>query len=120
MPFRFEDGSTPQGHPCLIIHGSGVVALADAEALAAYFAPGARYHGKFGLSILEKGTEFASEARAAFPSMRSNFRAIASVVTSPIVRGMINLLLRLSKREINYRMVPTRDEAMAWLDGQSA
>lgn len=120
MPFRFEDSRTPQGRPCLIIHISGLVELADAEALAARFAPGGPYHKQLGLGLVEKGTEFSSDARRSLPGMFPNYRAIASVVTSPIVRATINLMLRLGKRDSNYRMFATRDEAMTWLDEQAA
>lgn len=118
MPFRFEDGTTPAGRPCLLVDVSGHVSLADAESLGAHVQPGARYHNQRVLTRVARGTEYSPESRKYFPTMNDKYVALAAVVTSPIVRAAINLMVRLTRNANRFRMFNDEAEAMAWLDAQ--
>lgn len=117
MPFHFEEKTTPAGKPLLVVHATGHIALEDAEALASRVAPGAANHGWLVLTYAAKGVEYAPAARKRFNTMITNYRALAAVVTSAIVRAAINMMLRLSGGAANFRMFSDEKEAMAWLDG---
>lgn len=116
MPLQLEDGTTPAGHPCLIAKASGYVTLAEAQAMGPLLEKGARYHQQRVLSPVAKGTEYSPEARKYFPNLNPNLFALAAVVTSPLVRAAINLMLRFTGKGVRFRMFTTEAEAMAWLD----
>lgn len=119
MPFRFEDSKTPAGKPCLLIHASGSVELADAKALEAMIVPGGRYHGGLVLSLVDKSTEYKPDARKYFAKLPDKYGAMGVVVTSPIVRAAINLIMRLTGQARAFKMFSTETEAFAWLDAWS-
>lgn len=116
MPFHFEDMKTPAGKPCLLIRASGVVELADAQALEALMVPGARHHRGLVLAIVDKSTEYRPAARKHFATLQDKYGATSVVVTSPIVRAAINLMMRLTGQARAFRMFSTEAEALAWLD----
>ncbi|MCY1056597.1 STAS/SEC14 domain-containing protein [Nannocystis sp. SCPEA4] len=114
MPFFFEEAVTPQGKPLLRIHAREECTLADAEALGARLdGPNKRW---LVLSIVDRGTEYAPAARKYFPSLQNKYGALAAVVTSPVVRAAINMMMRLTGQAPNLRLFTTEDEAMAWLE----
>ena len=45
---------------------------------------------------------------------------IAVVVTSPIVRAAINMMVRFGTTKAHLRMFTSETEALAWLESQSA
>jgi hypothetical protein len=116
MPFRFEEKTTPKGAPLLVVHASGHIPFEDAERLANLMAPGGPNHKWFCLTLTEKGVEYAPAARKHFSTMKNYYRALATVVTSPIVRAAINMMMRLTGGAPNFRMFSAEAEALAWLD----
>lgn len=119
MPFEFVEATTPGGKKLLRVHARGEVTLVDAEALGARLQPGARNHLWRILSVVEKGTEYASSARKYFPTLHGKYGAMAVVLTSPIVRAAINMMVRLTGQAPQFRMFTGEAEALAWLDGTS-
>lgn len=117
MPFRYEEKTTPKGAPLLVVHAGGHVSGEDAEHLAGLFAPGGRNHRWLLLTLAEKGVEYAPAARKVFPRMKQDYKALATVVTSPIVRAAINMMMRLTGGAPNFRMFSSEAEALTWLDG---
>ncbi|KIG16586.1 hypothetical protein DB30_04357 [Enhygromyxa salina] len=80
-------------------------------------APGARHHRGLVLSRVAKGTEYSPEVRKFFPTVHEDFTAVAAIVTSPIVRAAINLMLRFANSSgAVLRMFTSETEAMAWLE----
>jgi hypothetical protein len=116
VPFRFEDSKTPAGKPCLVIRASGMVELEDAKALEALIVPGARHHRGLVLSIVDRSTEYKPAARKYFATTQDKYGAMGVVVTSPIARAAINLMMRLTGQARAFRMFNTEAEALAWLD----
>lgn len=116
MPFRYQENTTPRGLPLLTVHASGHISLADAEELGARIAPGGANHRWRVLTYAEKGLEYDPAARKYFPSMKSHFFALATVVTSPIIRAAINMMMRLTGKSPDLRMFSDDAEALAWLD----
>ena len=114
MPFVFEEAVTPQGKPLLRVHARDEVSLADAEGLGARLdGPNRRW---LVLSVVDKGTEYAPAARKYFPNLQHKYGALAAVVTSPIVRAAINMMMRLTGQAPNLRLFTTEEEALASLD----
>lgn len=117
MPFAFGEITTPRGRPCLLIETTEFVTLADAEALGRKLAPGSPFHGGIALSRVAKGSDFAPEARKFFPTLQPHYRKLAAVVTNPLVRAMINLMIRLTPSNSGEARIFTSEaEALAWLD----
>lgn len=117
MPFRYEEAKTPKGAPLLLIYAAGEVSLEDAQSLGALIGPDGPNHRWRVLSIVEKGTEYSHAARKYFPSLnQQHYGALAAVVTSPVVRAAINMMMRLSGQAPDLRLFSSEDEALAWLD----
>lgn len=116
MPFRFVESTTPKGSPLLEIHASGHVPLADAEAFGARVAPGGPNHRWRVLLRTQKGLDYEPAARRFFPTTQGNYRAIATLVTNPIVRAAINMMIRVSGGARDFRLFSAEAEALAWLD----
>lgn len=118
MPFRFEEAVTPKGDPLLLLQISARVTLADAEHLEKRLGPGGPNHKWLILAPCEKGTEFDAAARKHFAVVAHNryYRAIAPVVTSPITRAAINMIIRLIGDVPNVRLFSDEPAALAWLD----
>jgi hypothetical protein len=117
MPFEFAEITTPGGRRCLLIETTGFVTLHDAEALGRELAPGSRFHGGVVLSRIAKGTDFDAEARKYFPSLQPTYRRLAAVVGSPLVRAMVNLMIRLTPSNGGEARIFTDEaDALAWLD----
>lgn len=117
MPFYFEESRTPKGHPLLKVQSTGHIALADAEAMGARLTPGSRNHAWRIITHVDKGVEYAPAARKYFPTMNGNYFALAAMVTSPIARAAINMMLRLTGQSPDLKMFSDEAEALAWLDG---
>jgi len=116
MPFAFVESKTPKGSPLLEIHSSGQVALADAEAFGARVEPDGPNHRWRVLLRTEKGIEYEPAARRYFPTTQGKYLAIATIVTNPIVRAAINMMIRLSGGARDFRLFSAEAEALAWLD----
>jgi hypothetical protein len=116
VPFVFEDMKTPAGKPCLLVRASGLIELEDARALEVLTVPGARHHRGLVLSIVDRSAEYKPAARKYFATLQDKYGAMGVVVTSPIVRAAINLMMRLTGQARAFKMFPTEAEALAWLD----
>lgn len=116
MAVRYEDGRTPKGHRLLIMHVSGTCDLSQSETLGARLKKGGDYHRARVLVHVAAGTEYTPEARKYFPTLNDDHVAMATVVTSAIVRAMINLITRVGGGTPNFRMFTDTAAALAWLD----
>lgn len=116
MPFRYQESRTPTGSPLLVVHATGHISLADAEEMGALLAPSGPNHRWRILVHAEKGVEFAPPARKYFPSLKNNYFAMAMLVTSPIVRAAINIMIRLTGQANDAKLFSDAAEALAWLD----
>jgi hypothetical protein len=118
MPFTFGDINTPKGRRCLRIDSEGLCGLDDGQALQARLVPGQPHHFGLVFSRAAKTTEFSPELRRFFPTMGTDsYLAMASVITSPVVRAAVKLLVRLTPRSAeNFRVFGSDAEALAWLD----
>ena len=116
MPFRYEEKTTPKGAPLLVVHASGHVSFADAEELGNRLVAKSPNHRWLVLTLTEKGLEYAPAARKHFQTMKDDYGSLATVVTSPIVRAAINMMMRLFGGAPNFRMFSDEAEALTWLD----
>jgi hypothetical protein len=120
MPFRFTETTSPSGLRYLVCDTEGKCDIEDGRALEAWLLPGKPYHGGCVLSRVAKGTEYSPEVRKFFPTLNDKIIALAAVVTSPIVRAAINMMLRLIGSVNNpVRMFTTEEEAVAWLESSA-
>lgn len=118
MPFEFSDHTSPSGMFYMRIDASGEVHLEDAEALTHRLTLPKYHLGKI-LSVVESGTDYKPKARKHFQHIR-DFSALAAVVTSPILRTAINLMLRLMHDGAGVvRLFTSEAEALAWLEDQA-
>ncbi len=115
MPFEFEQATTASGMRYLLIRASGHVTLDDGKMMERYLLPGMPYHRGLVLSLVAKGTEYSPEVRKFFDTIKTTYVALAAVVTSPIVRAAINMMLRLTGSQNALRMFTNEAEALAWL-----
>jgi hypothetical protein len=116
MPFQFTELTSTTGMHYLRIDASDRVDLSDGKALEALLLQPHLRGGRV-LSVVRKGTEYAPEVRKFFPTLHDKFSKLAAVVTSPIVRAAINMMLRLTKAEGGtLRMFTSEQEALAWLE----
>src|SRR5690349_12582991 len=119
MPLEFKDDISEKGLRILRIEGSGQVTIADGHAFEAHLLPGAPYHLGYLMSVVAKDTEYSPEVRKFFPTTDDKITAIAIVVTSPIVRAVINMMMRVSNKRTKVRLFTDEAEAIAWLDEQA-
>lgn len=116
MPFQFHHITTESGLRYLRVDVSGHVDLDDGKALEAYLLPGAQYHLGYLMSVVAKGTVYSPEVRKFFPTLDRKYGALAAVVTSPIVRAAINMMLRIAANQPTFRMFTSEAEGIAWLE----
>lgn len=116
MPIRIEEGKTPKGQRCMRAYVSEQVSLSDAEAMGALLRPGQPYHQVLVLCIIDKSTDYSPESRKYFRTMHGNFKRMASVVTSGILRAAINFMLRIAGAPTDFRIFNIEADALAWLD----
>ena len=103
----------------LLCFGSVSIAATslDAKALSTRLDEPKYHLGKF-LSVVQSGTDYKPKARKHFQELR-DFSAIAAVVSSPILRTAINLMLRLMHDGAGIvRLFTSEQEALAWLEEQ--
>ena len=117
MPFEFSDRSLPSGTPYLHVEVSELVELADGEGLYAQLQRPEHRRGKV-LCVVAKGTVYSPEVRKYFPNITDQFGACAAVVTSPIVRAAINLMIRLTPQGAKFSMFKDEASAIEWLEAQ--
>ena len=119
MPLRFSEQTTETGMRYLRVDASDHVALEDAKAFGDRVMSPEWHHGLI-MSVVAKGTEYAPDARKYFPTLNKEITALATVVTSPIVRAAINMMLRLGRimEDNPLRMFSSEAEALKWLESQ--
>jgi hypothetical protein len=117
MPFEFQELTSDNGVPYLRMEASGRIELADAKVFEAHLLRPSVRGGRV-LSFAHHGTEYSVEARKFFPTLRDKFSKMGVVVTSPIGRAAINVMLRLTYSGEGgiIRMFASKQEAMAWLE----
>jgi len=118
MPIECESATTAKGTPYLRTNVFARVTLADAQQMEVFLLPGQPLHGGPVFSVVAKATEYDPDARKFFVTLSDKYGALAAVVTSPIVRAAINLMLRLNGSVGAVRMFTNEDEALAWLEDQ--
>lgn len=116
MAVRYEEKKTPRGFPLLVMHVSGNCDLNESETLGARIKKGGDYYRQRVLVFVAAGTEYTPEARKYFPTLKEDHLGMATVVTSAIVRAMINLITRFAGGAKNFRMFTEEGTALAWLD----
>lgn len=116
MPFQFQELTSASGMLYLRVNASDRVDLADGKALEAQLLQ-PHLRGGYVLSVVSKGTEYAPEVRKFFSTLHDKFTLMAVVVTNPIVRAAINVMLRLNKPVGGaFRMFTSEQEAIEWLE----
>jgi hypothetical protein len=116
MPFQFEELTTSSGIQYLRIEVSGQVELADGKALEAYMLRSSKRDARV-LSVVSKGTEYSPEVRKFFPTLNDKYFKLAAVVTNPLVRAAVNVMMRLGQPQGGImRMFPNEQEALEWLE----
>jgi hypothetical protein len=117
MPFAFQELTSNNGMHYLRVDSSDRIELADGEALEAHLLRPSLRGGRV-LAVARNGTEYSVEVRKFFPTLRDKFNKLATVVTSPIGRAAINMMLRLTYHGEGgvVRMFTSEQEAMAWLE----
>lgn len=120
MPFEFQELTNDNGMLYLRMDVSGRIELADGKALEAHLLRPSLRGGRV-LAVAREGTEYSIEVRKFFPTLRDKFSKLATVVTSPIGRAAVNVMLRLTYFGEGgiIRMFTSEQEAMAWLESQS-
>lgn len=116
MPIQIEDAKTPKGQRLMLAKVHGHVSLADAEGMGNLLKPGQPYHQALVLSIVDKSTDYHPDARRHFATYNGNYRLLATVVSSQLLRAAINFMMRLAPSRHAMRMFNSEAEALAWLD----
>lgn len=116
MPIQIEESKTPKGQRVMLAHVSGTVTLQDAQGMGELLKPGRPYHRALVLSVVDGSTDYQPDARRHFPTFNGNYRRIAAVVTSPVVRAVVNFMIRMSAKTMEVRLFADEASALAWLD----
>ncbi len=116
MPIQIEEGKTPKGQRMMLARVSGHVTLQDAESMGDQLKPGQPYNQSLLLCLVDSTADYHPEARRHFSSFNGNYKRLATVVTSPLVRAAINFMLRVTGKTAEVRMFTTEGPALAWLD----
>jgi len=120
MPNAFSDRETDAGMSYLHVRTSGRVSLADVEALHEQLRRPSTALPKF-LSVVLAGTHYEAEARRHMVGLDREFSAAAAVVTNPIVRAVVNLMVRMQTPHSGpVRVFEDEASALAWLEQQAA
>lgn len=118
MPLTVHPAQSPAGTHYLRCDVSGDVSMADAEVFGNAIKPGAQYHKYLVLCVVAAGAKYSAESRHYFPTTAPYYKALATVVTSVVVRAAINFISRVSRNVGNFRMFNDEAEAMRWLETQ--
>lgn len=116
MAVRYEESATPKGHPLLKMFVNGHVDLAQAETMADHITAGKKFHRQRVLVVVAEGTEYTPDARKYFPTLQGDHYAMATIVTSAILRAVFNLISRVAGGTRNFKMFTDEAAALAWLD----
>lgn len=119
MSMQFSEHTSETGMRYLRADASEQVDLEQAKAFEAAVTRPEWHHGLV-LTVVAKGTEYSPESRKYFATLNKDIFALATVVTSPIVRAAINMMLRLGriKGHSPLQMFSSETEALAWLESK--
>lgn len=117
MPIVFSDHKLPSGELYLRMVSSEEIGHADCDALSAQLDRPEHRMGK-AISVIETSSRASAEIRERLGGFGSRYSAIATVVTSPILRAMVNIMSRLAPAEENHKTFKDEASAIAWLDRQ--
>lgn len=118
MPIRFDEATSTSGLRYLIIDVGGDVGIDDGRALEARVLPGQPHHAGYMLARIAKGTVYTPEVRKFFPTLQDKLAGVGVVVTSPILRAMVNIMVRLAGTSgsiARTRLFASEDEAVDFL-----
>jgi hypothetical protein len=116
MPFQFQELTTSSGIHYLRVDVWAQVELTHGKELEAYLLRPSMRNGRV-LCVIAKGTEYSPDVRKFFPTLNDKFFKMAAVVTNPIVRAAINMMLRLKPVEGGiFRMCASEQDAVEWLE----
>jgi len=116
MAVRYEESTTPKGHPLLKMFVSGHCDLPQAETMADHITAGQKFHRQRVLVTVAPGTEYTPDARKYFPTLHRDHYAMATIVTSAVVRAAINLISRVAGGSRNFKLFTDEADALEWLD----
>lgn len=115
MPIECSEKTFPSGETYLYVLSSGRLTVPEVDTFLAQL-DRPEYGGRAKvLTLTATGTSYPLDVRRHFMSVSFNFGAMANVVTSPIVRASINMLLRLAPNRSNYKLFDDESAALAWL-----
>jgi hypothetical protein len=116
MPFQFQELTTSSGMQYLRVDVFEQVELTHGKQLEAYLLRPNMRDARV-LCVVAKGTEYSPEVRKFFPTLNDKFFKLAAVVTNPIVRAAINMMLRLKPVDGGiFRMCSSEQDALEWLE----
>ena len=117
MPMTYTEITTDSGMRYLRVDTSGHVSFEDAKEFEAWVTK-PEWNKGLALSVVAQGTEYAPEARKHFTLLNDHLTSLATVVTSPIVRAAINMMLRITRTRGRspLKMFTDEAEAIAWLE----
>ena len=117
MAFEFSDHTTDSGFAYLRMASAGHTRVEDVDEILRQLQMPGREHGMV-LSVAS-GASQDSEARERFADLTPHFNKMAVVVTRPIARAMINMMLRLNpSSRSKIRLFGTEAEGLAWLEAE--
>ncbi|HND11184.1 MAG TPA: STAS/SEC14 domain-containing protein [Pseudomonadota bacterium] len=117
MPISIEEKKTPKGQRLMLAKVSGHVSYADAESMGNQLKPGQPFHQALVLCVVDKSTDYHPDARRHFNTFNGNYKKLATVVTSVLIRAAINFMMRVSGVGQDAVLFNTEADALAWLDG---
>jgi hypothetical protein len=117
MPLQITEAISPGGLRHVQIDLEGWIDLDDGLAIEAWVLPGQPHHLGYLLPRAAKGTEYSPEVRKLLATLNDKCTAVAMVVTSPLVRAAVNLMMRYAGDQGDLlRMFTSETEAVAWLE----
>lgn len=120
MPVEFSDHTTESGFRYTRMCSIGHMTSAHVDQILHELQQPQRTHGRV-LAVALSSTQ-DSETRARYGELDPHYEKMAIVVTRPITRAMINMMLRLnpsSSSRAKIRLFGTEAEGLAWLQGPS-
>jgi hypothetical protein len=119
MPLRFSEATSPGGLRYLITDVGGHIDIEDGHAFATWLAPGQPHHRGYVLGRVAKGTEWSIAARKFLPNLQDKYTALAVVVTNPLARAAVKLILRISGgMGGTIQLFEHEADAVAWLESR--
>jgi hypothetical protein len=119
MGFSYEERVSPRGLPYIRLGIEAEIGVAEARDYVARFQPGGDYHGRPILAVVARGVSFDIAARKLLIESRATVPT-SCVVTAPLARAAVNLMIRGAGLSSKARVFKTEPEALAWLEERGA